>query len=65
VVFESEWKDGHFHSDKHKNIVVYPRGDAFEGIWEDGILVDGNVVFGDGLRYSADNWNYCNGADRR
>lgn len=65
VQYESEWKDGHFHTAKHYGIMEYPRGDTFEGQWYQGRYVSGEITFGDGLKYSSTNWSYCELPDRR
>jgi hypothetical protein len=65
VKYESEWKDGHFHSEKHTGIMEYPRGDTFEGTWVKGRYQKGEITFGDGLKYQSKDWSYLENSDRR
>jgi len=62
---ESEFLNGHFHTQKHFGMVSYPRGDTFEGEWEEGRYKTGQITFCDGLKFSSSNWKYCEPPDRR
>jgi hypothetical protein len=63
--YESEFKEGHAHSKKHLGLVVYPRGDTFEGQWRKGRFMSGNITFGDDLKFEPQDWDYSVAPDRR
>uniref|UniRef100_A0A3P9H0N1 MORN repeat-containing protein 5 n=1 Tax=Oryzias latipes TaxID=8090 RepID=A0A3P9H0N1_ORYLA len=60
--YVGEMKDGMFHG---KGLLLFPNGIKYESIWEDGISKQGSFTFVDGLQYQENNWDYCDGNDRR
>lgn len=50
-------------------VLYFPNGGQFEAEWERGRAVGqgsgGEYTFKDGLKYEEDNWQYCDGLDRR
>ena len=50
-------------------VLYFPNGGEFEADWEKGRAVGegsgGKYTFKDGLKYEEDDWQYCNGLDRR
>ena len=37
----------------------------YKGKWEEGKCTEGQYVFADGLKYESQDWEYCDGYDRR
>jgi len=60
--YEGEMKDGMFHG---KGVLYFPNGSRYEATWENGIAIEGKYTFADGLVYDEENWEYCDGYDRR
>jgi len=60
--YEGEMKDGMFHG---KGTLFFPNGSRYEGTWEDGKVLEGKYTFADGLVYDEEDWEYCDGYDRR
>ncbi|KAL5013015.1 hypothetical protein ScPMuIL_011566 [Solemya velum] len=60
--YEGDMKDGMFHG---KGTLFFPNGSKYEATWENGIAVQGEYTFADGLEYREDGWQYCDGYDRR
>ncbi|KAK7095211.1 MORN repeat-containing protein 5-like [Littorina saxatilis] len=60
--YEGEMKDGMFHG---KGTLYFPNGSKYEASWEDGMALEGKYTFADGLQYEEENWEYCDGYDRR
>lgn len=50
-------------------MLYFPNGGQFEAKWERGRAVGqgsgGDYTFKDGLKYEEDDWQYCDGLDRR
>ena len=50
-------------------VLYFPNGGQFEAEWERGRAVGegsgGAYTFKDGLKYEEDEWEYCDGLDRR
>lgn len=50
-------------------MLYFPNGGQFEAEWERGRAVGGGsggeYTFKDGLKYEEDEWQYCDGLDRR
>ena len=50
-------------------VLYFPNGGQFEAEWERGRAVGqgsgGEYTFKDGLKYKEDDWQYCDGLDRR
>jgi len=55
-------KDGVFHG---KGVLYFLNGSKYEAEWENGKIVKGSYTFADGLQYADDEWEYCDGFDRR
>ncbi|XP_013859302.1 MORN repeat-containing protein 5 [Austrofundulus limnaeus] len=60
--YVGEMKDGMFHG---KGVLFFPNGSKYEAWWENGIAKQGSFTFADGLQYQENNWDYCDGNDRR
>ncbi|CAG2217929.1 MORN repeat-containing protein 5 [Mytilus edulis] len=60
--YEGDMKDGMFHG---KGTLFFPNGSKYDASWENGIAIEGKYTFADGLRYEEENWEYCDGYDRR
>ncbi|XP_069369242.1 MORN repeat-containing protein 5 isoform X2 [Paralichthys olivaceus] len=59
---EGDTKDGVFHG---KGVLHFPNGSKYEATWENGIATQGSLTFSDGLQYEEQDWDYCDGYDRR
>jgi len=57
-----DMKDGMFDG---KGSLHFKNGSRYDGIWEKGIATSGKYIFADGLEYAEDEWEYCDGFDRR
>mmetsp|Transcript_13581 Transcript_13581/g.36357 ORF Transcript_13581/g.36357 Transcript_13581/m.36357 type:complete len:165 (-) Transcript_13581:162-656(-) len=58
-----QFKDGEFHGE---GMLIFPDCGKFTGTWEHGVVVKGEYAFKDGLPYDErEEWDYCNGVDRR
>ncbi|XP_006007202.1 MORN repeat-containing protein 5 [Latimeria chalumnae] len=62
TTYEGEMKDGTFNG---KGTLFFPNGTKYEGTWEEGIVTKGTYTFADGLQYKEEDWEYCDGYDRR
>ncbi|XP_030625984.1 MORN repeat-containing protein 5 [Chanos chanos] len=60
--YVGELKDGSFHG---KGVLYFPNGGKYEGTWEKGISKQGKYTFSDGLEYQEEDWDFCDGFDRR
>lgn len=60
--YEGEFSKGNFHG---QGKIVYPNGNCVEGTWNEGVLTQRKMIFADGLEYAENDWNYCEGEDRR
>ncbi|KAL4219591.1 MORN repeat-containing protein 5 [Mactra antiquata] len=60
--YEGELKDGMFHG---KGTLFFPNGSKYVATWENGRALEGKYTFADGLPYEEENWEYCDGYDRR
>ncbi|XP_025113528.1 MORN repeat-containing protein 5-like [Pomacea canaliculata] len=60
--YEGEMQDGMFHG---KGTLFFTNGSRYEAIWENGYAKEGKYTFADGLQYEEENWEYCDGYDRR
>ncbi|XP_045196012.2 MORN repeat-containing protein 5-like [Mercenaria mercenaria] len=60
--YEGDLKDGMFHG---KGTLYFPNGSKYEASWEYGRAIEGKYTFADGLPYEEENWEYCDGYDRR
>ncbi|PAA61479.1 hypothetical protein BOX15_Mlig026783g1 [Macrostomum lignano] len=60
--YEGEMKDGMFHG---KGTLYFPNGSKYDARWENGVAVEGKYTFADGLVFEEENWQYCDGYDRR
>ncbi|XP_043914649.1 MORN repeat-containing protein 5 [Protopterus annectens] len=60
--YEGEMKDGMFHG---KGTVHFSNGSKFEAVWDHGLAKEGKLTFADGLEYKEEDWEYCDGYDRR
>ncbi|XP_070781198.1 MORN repeat-containing protein 5 [Enoplosus armatus] len=60
--YVGEMKDGMFHG---KGVLHFPNGSKYEATWENGIAKQGSFTFADGLQYQEEDWDYCDGYDRR
>ncbi|KAK2152378.1 hypothetical protein LSH36_330g05036 [Paralvinella palmiformis] len=60
--YEGEMKDGMFHGE---GTLYFPNGSKYDAKWADGIAVKGKYTFADGLVFEEENWEYCDGYDRR
>lgn len=63
--YESEFHKGQIHTNHHLGLVLYPRGDKFEGKWRRGRHLHGKITFSDGLPFKTKKWKYCTLEDRR
>ncbi|CAF0860137.1 unnamed protein product [Didymodactylos carnosus] len=62
TVYLGDFKDGEF--DGHGTL-HYANGAKYEATWKNGIALEGKYTFPDGLAYESENWEYCDGYDRR
>ncbi|CAG9325192.1 unnamed protein product [Blepharisma stoltei] len=62
VVYEGEFHKGEFHG---KGTLIFPNGGRYKASWDRGRAVDGEYEYYDGLKYNAQDWNYCKIPDRR
>ncbi|AWP15150.1 putative MORN repeat-containing protein 5 [Scophthalmus maximus] len=60
--YEGEMKEGMFHG---KGVLHFPNGSKHEATWENGKAIQGSFTFADGLQYHEQDWDYCDGNDRR
>lgn len=60
--YDGELKDGMFHG---KGTLSFENGAKYEARWVNGRALGGTYTFPDGLVYQDDNWEYCDGYDRR
>ncbi|XP_065068546.1 MORN repeat-containing protein 5-like isoform X2 [Rhopilema esculentum] len=60
--YVGEMNDGMFHG---KGTLYFQDGSKFVGEWEKGVNVTGQYIFADGLKYEPEDWEYCDGFDRR
>jgi len=60
--YVGEINDGMFHG---KGTLYFPDGSKFVGEWSNGEVVSGQYIFQDGLKYESEDWEYCDGYDRR
>ncbi|WAR22132.1 MORN5-like protein [Mya arenaria] len=60
--YEGELKDGMFQG---KGTLFFPNGSKYVATWDKGIAIEGKYTFADGLPYEEENWEYCDGYDRR
>ncbi|XP_039252519.1 MORN repeat-containing protein 5-like [Styela clava] len=61
--YVGDLKDGTFHG---KGTLFFPNKSKYEGEWKNGRVVSGKYTFADGLEYnSEEDWEYCDGYDRR
>lgn len=60
--YEGQMNDGEFHG---KGTLFFPNGSRYDATWEHGLVVEGKYTFADGLEYDEENWEYCDGYDRR
>ncbi|XP_062930255.1 MORN repeat-containing protein 5 isoform X2 [Mobula hypostoma] len=59
--YEGEMRDGMFHG---HGTLYFPNGSKYVATWDSGAVIKGSYIFADGLEYEED-WNYCDGYDRR
>jgi hypothetical protein len=57
--------DGAFHGNGVVFFTAANGGGQFRGTWNQGKLVSGEYIHGDGLRYQEKGWTHCTEADRR
>jgi len=64
TTYVGQFKDGEFHGE---GMLVFPDCGKFTGVWDHGVVVKGEYAFKDGLLYETphEDWDYCNGVDRR
>ncbi|XP_041914576.1 MORN repeat-containing protein 5 [Alosa sapidissima] len=60
--YVGQMKDGMFHG---KGVLYFPNGSKYEGTWDNGRSKEGKYTFLDGLEYEEDDWDFCDGYDRR
>ncbi|XP_046840516.1 MORN repeat-containing protein 5-like [Xenia sp. Carnegie-2017] len=60
--YVGQMKDGMFHG---SGTLFFDNGSKYEGKWENGIALEGQFTFHDGLEYKHQEWEYCDGYDRR
>ncbi|CAK8674025.1 unnamed protein product [Clavelina lepadiformis] len=60
--YEGELKDGMFHG---KGTLYFPNGSKYVANWCEGRAIGGKYTFADGLEYANEDWEYCDGYDRR
>lgn len=60
--YEGQMNDGEFHG---KGTLFFPNGSRYDATWEHGLAIEGKYTFADGLGYDEENWEYCDGYDRR
>ncbi|XP_078489219.1 MORN repeat-containing protein 5-like [Ciona intestinalis] len=60
--YDGELRDGMFHG---KGVLHFPNGSKYDAQWCEGRAVTGKYTFADGLEYDIDDWEYCDGYDRR
>lgn len=60
--YDGELEDGMFHG---KGTLRFPNGSKYEAVWDKGIAIEGKFTFADGLQFEEDDWEYCDGFDRR
>ncbi len=57
--------DGAFHGEGILFFTEQNGGGQFRGLWENGVNIDGQYIFGDGLPFDEANWAHCTEDDRR
>ncbi|KAI9183696.1 hypothetical protein H9P43_004614 [Blastocladiella emersonii ATCC 22665] len=64
TVYTGGIQDGEFHG---RGVLLFPNGVRFEGEWDRGVSVRGDMTFADGLPFDPDlaKWDYCTPRDRR
>ncbi|XP_063066533.1 MORN repeat-containing protein 5 [Engraulis encrasicolus] len=62
TVYQGQMKDGMFHGE---GVLYFPDGSKYEGTWAKGLSSEGKYTFSDGLEYDEDEWDFCDGYDRR
>ncbi|KAM3186189.1 hypothetical protein ACTXT7_004824 [Hymenolepis weldensis] len=62
TIYEGEMKDGMYHG---SGKIIFSDGGIYIGTFSNGYPVSGSYQFPDGLVFSEDNWQYCDGYDRR
>ncbi|XP_042193096.1 MORN repeat-containing protein 5 [Callorhinchus milii] len=62
TIYEGGMKDGLFHG---QGTLYFPNGSKYEAFWKNGVKLSGKYIFADGLKYSDEDWNYCDAYDRR
>ncbi|CAF99331.1 unnamed protein product, partial [Tetraodon nigroviridis] len=60
--YVGEFKDGMFHG---SGVMHFANGTKYEATWERGMVMEGSIIFLDGLQYQETDWGYCDGHDRR
>ncbi|XP_028398256.1 MORN repeat-containing protein 5-like [Dendronephthya gigantea] len=60
--YVGDMKDGMFHG---SGTLLFDNGSKYVGTWENGIAIEGQFTFADGLKYEPTDWKYCDGYDRR
>ncbi|XP_057289668.1 MORN repeat-containing protein 5-like [Hydractinia symbiolongicarpus] len=60
--YVGDMKDGKFHGE---GTLYFTNGSKYKGQWKDGLCVEGQYVFADGLTFDDAEWKYCDGYDRR
>ncbi|KAI0238372.1 MORN repeat-containing protein 5 [Lamellibrachia satsuma] len=60
--YEGEFWDGMFHG---KGTLFFANGSMYKGEWVEGTAVKGVYTFSDGLSFEEEDWDYCDGYDRR
>lgn len=62
IVYRGGMNESQFHG---YGMLTYPNGHQIRGHWLNGRVQDMKFIFNDGLVFTEDNWEYCNGTDRR
>ncbi|KAK6196243.1 hypothetical protein SNE40_001504 [Patella caerulea] len=60
--YEGELKDSMFHG---QGTLYFTNGSKYVATWENGKAIEGQYTFADGLEFKENNWEYCDGYDRR
>ncbi|XP_034997232.2 MORN repeat-containing protein 5 isoform X2 [Hippoglossus stenolepis] len=60
--YEGETRDGVFQGE---GVLYFPNGSKYEATWENGKAIQGSFTFADGLQFEEQDWDYCDGCDRR
>ncbi|ESO10767.1 hypothetical protein HELRODRAFT_167265 [Helobdella robusta] len=60
--YTGQFLDGMFNG---QGTLCFPNGGKYVATWNNGKAIEGRYIFPDELEYKEENWEYCDGYDRR